>query len=77
MECTLLSIFLFFRFVLTGNAAQFENSLRRHNHLGFLHALCFALAKGGKLETAKEEAKKVMKERIERRKAKGEDMDED
>jgi ubiquitin carboxyl-terminal hydrolase L5 len=42
-----------------------------------LHALCIALAKGGKLESAKEEAKKVMKERIERRKAKGEEMEED
>jgi ubiquitin carboxyl-terminal hydrolase L5 len=70
-------ISLFFPLILTWNITQFENSLRRHNHLGFLHALCLALAKGGKLEPAKEEAKKVMKERIERRKANGEEMDED
>ncbi|KAJ7350331.1 ubiquitin carboxyl-terminal hydrolase [Mycena albidolilacea] len=55
----------------------FENSLRRHNHVGLVHALVAALAKAGKLETAKESAKKVMKERIEARKAKGADMSDD
>jgi ubiquitin carboxyl-terminal hydrolase L5 len=46
----------------------FENSLRRHNHLGLLHAFLLALAKAGKLEAAKEGAKSVMKERRERAK---------
>jgi len=55
----------------------FENSLRRHNHVGLVHALVVALAKAGKLESAKESAKKVMKERIEARKAKGADMSDD
>ncbi|KAJ7690664.1 ubiquitin carboxyl-terminal hydrolase [Mycena rosella] len=55
----------------------FENSLRRHNHVGLVHALAVALAKAGKLESAKESAKKVMKERIEARKAKGADMSDD
>ncbi|KAJ6593630.1 ubiquitin carboxyl-terminal hydrolase [Mycena capillaripes] len=55
----------------------FENSLRRHNHVGLVHALVVALAKAGKLESAKESAKKVMKEKIEARKAKGADMSDD
>ncbi|KAJ7287755.1 ubiquitin carboxyl-terminal hydrolase [Mycena rebaudengoi] len=55
----------------------FENSLRRHNHVGLVHALALALAKAGKLEAAKESAKKIMKEKIEARKAKGEDMSDD
>ncbi|GLB37320.1 putative ubiquitin carboxyl-terminal hydrolase [Lyophyllum shimeji] len=55
----------------------FENSLRRHNHLGLLHALLVALAKGGKLSSAREQAKVAMQERMEKRKASGEDMDED
>lgn len=54
---------------------QFENSLRRHNHIGFIHALLTALAKAGKLEQAKENAKKVMSER--RAKKGGSAMDED
>ncbi|EGN99598.1 hypothetical protein SERLA73DRAFT_106221 [Serpula lacrymans var. lacrymans S7.3] len=54
----------------------FENSLRRHNHVGLAHALLVALAKAGKLDSAKEVAKQVMKDRIERRKEIG-DMDED
>ncbi|KAF8160907.1 ubiquitin carboxyl-terminal hydrolase [Crassisporium funariophilum] len=55
----------------------FENSLRRHNHVGLVQALLLALAKGGKLSAATEEARKTMKERIEQRRARGEDMDED
>ncbi|KAF8973179.1 hypothetical protein BDZ97DRAFT_1779883 [Flammula alnicola] len=55
----------------------FENSLRRHNHVGLVQALLLALAQGGKLSSAEEAAKKVMKERIEQRKARGGDMDED
>ncbi|KAI0033451.1 hypothetical protein K488DRAFT_47678 [Vararia minispora EC-137] len=56
----------------------FENSLRRHNHFGLLHALLVALAKDGKLDTAAERARKVMKERVKARNAKGEAvMDED
>ncbi|KAJ7594681.1 hypothetical protein C8J56DRAFT_927375 [Mycena floridula] len=34
----------------------FENSLRRHNHLGFAHALLSALASANLLEAAKEKA---------------------
>ena len=57
---------------------QFENSLRRHNYVGLIHALLVALAKAGKLGAAKEGAKKVMQERIEQRKARGEaSMEED
>ena len=56
---------------------QFENSLRRHNHVGLVQALLLALAKGGKLSAAEDNAKKVMKERIEQRQAQGGDMDED
>ena len=56
---------------------QFENSLRRHNHVGLVQALLLALAKAGKLAPAEEASKKLMKERIEQRKARGEDMDED
>jgi ubiquitin carboxyl-terminal hydrolase L5 len=56
---------------------QFENSLRRHNHVGLVQALLLALAKAGKLSAAEENAKKVMKERVEQRKTRGDDMDED
>ncbi|TFK44491.1 ubiquitin carboxyl-terminal hydrolase [Crucibulum laeve] len=55
----------------------FENSLRRYNHVGLVHALLVALAKGGKLGQTQEKARAVMKERIERRKARGEDMEEE
>ncbi|KAF4620951.1 hypothetical protein D9613_000328 [Agrocybe pediades] len=55
----------------------FENSLRRHNHVGLVQALLLALAKAGKLSSATEAARKTMKDRIEQRKARGEDMDED
>ncbi|TFK89477.1 cysteine proteinase [Polyporus arcularius HHB13444] len=54
----------------------FENSLRRHNYLGFIHALLLAMAKAGTLDAAKAGAKKALQERIEKRK-KGEAMDED
>lgn len=57
--------------------AKFENSLRRHNHVGLVQALLLALAKAGKLAPEEEAAKKTMKERLEQRKARGEDMDED
>ncbi|EED83066.1 predicted protein [Postia placenta Mad-698-R] len=56
----------------------FENSLRRHNYVGLIHALLLAMAKSGKLEAAKEGAKKTMHDRIQKRKEKGESaMDED
>ncbi|KAJ7072555.1 ubiquitin carboxyl-terminal hydrolase [Mycena amicta] len=55
----------------------FENSLRRHNHVGLVHALVVALAKAGKLEGTKESAKAAMKERIEARKAQGAEMSDD
>ncbi|KAI0633291.1 ubiquitin-specific protease [Trametes polyzona] len=55
----------------------FENSLRRHNYLGFIHALLLNMAKAGKLEAAKEGAKKALQERIERKKKGEAVMDED
>ncbi|KAH8107819.1 hypothetical protein BXZ70DRAFT_14040 [Cristinia sonorae] len=56
----------------------FENSLRRHNYVGFVHALLSAMAKSGTLDKAKEDARKVMKERIAKQKEKGgAAMDED
>ncbi|PCH43553.1 cysteine proteinase [Wolfiporia cocos MD-104 SS10] len=55
----------------------FENSLRRHNYVGLVHALLVALAKSGRLEAATENAKKTMRERVERSKEKGDNnMDE-
>ncbi|KAH9941025.1 hypothetical protein B0H21DRAFT_558151 [Amylocystis lapponica] len=57
---------------------NFENSLRRHNYLGLIHALLAALAKSGRLAAAQDGAKKAMQERIARRKEKGgSSMDED
>jgi len=57
---------------------QFENSLRRHNHIGLVHALLLALAKAGRLQPGMENARKVMRERIERHRERGlADMDED
>ena len=57
---------------------QFENSLRRHNYVGFVHALLAAMAKSGTLEKAKVGATEKMKERIAKMKEKGENaMDED
>lgn len=54
---------------------DFDNALRRHNHLGLVHALLVALAKQGKLQEAVEESRKVTRERrdkeIERRKMAG------
>jgi len=41
----------------------FENSLRRHNHLGLLHALLLVLGKAGKLDQARENAKVAMRDR--------------
>ncbi|KAG6866669.1 hypothetical protein C0991_000779 [Blastosporella zonata] len=55
----------------------FENSLRKHNHVGFIHALLEALAKGGKLSSAQDQAKVIMQARIEKRRASGDDADED
>ncbi|RDB24816.1 Ubiquitin carboxyl-terminal hydrolase isozyme L5 [Hypsizygus marmoreus] len=55
----------------------FENSLRKHNHVGLIHALLVALAKGGGLHAAQTQARTVMQTRIEKKKASGEGMDED
>lgn len=44
----------------------FENTLRRHNHLGLVHALLVALAKDGMLKEATEDARKAMKDRQEK-----------
>ncbi|TFY79987.1 hypothetical protein EWM64_g4026 [Hericium alpestre] len=49
----------------------FENSLRRHNHVGLIHALLHALAKGGRLESAAGAARLAMKERVAARRTKG------
>ncbi|KAG6812546.1 hypothetical protein H0H92_002315 [Tricholoma furcatifolium] len=54
----------------------FENSLRKHNHVGLIHALLSSLAKGGKLASAQTQARATMQARIEKRRATGEDMDE-
>ncbi|KAH8119632.1 cysteine proteinase [Phellopilus nigrolimitatus] len=54
----------------------FENSLRRHNHVGLVHALTLALAKAGLLNSVSEQAKTKMKTRIEKREKEGK-MDED
>lgn len=54
---------------------QFENSLRRHNHVGLVHALLVGLARAGKLDAATESAKQKMVER--RQKIKEGKMDED
>ncbi|KAH8926760.1 hypothetical protein BT69DRAFT_1278540 [Atractiella rhizophila] len=51
---------------------DFENALRRHNHIGFIHQLLLGLAKEGKLEERIEKAKAKMQER----KKKGEGLDE-
>jgi ubiquitin carboxyl-terminal hydrolase L5 len=56
---------------------SFENSLRRHNHVGLVHALLLGLAKAGKLSSAQEVAKKTMQARIDKQKATEEEMDED
>lgn len=58
----------------TNHLVQFENSLRRHNHIGFIHALLLALAKGGKLNEAKEKAKTALRER---RASRSDAMEED
>ncbi|XP_006460907.1 hypothetical protein AGABI2DRAFT_68834 [Agaricus bisporus var. bisporus H97] len=55
----------------------FENSLRRHNHVGLAHALLVALAQAGRLSEAQEGARKAMQDRIEKRKAKGMDIEGD
>lgn len=65
------------KFLIFLPSTQFENSLRRHNHVGLVQALLLALAKAGKLGGAVEKAKVSMKDRLEQRKARGEDMDED
>ena len=55
---------------------QFENSLRRHNHVGLIHALALALAKAGRLTAVTEQAKAKLKERVEKRQKEGK-MEED
>ncbi|CAE6438289.1 unnamed protein product [Rhizoctonia solani] len=55
---------------------DFENSLRRHNHLGLIHALLVQLAKKGQLDAAVTNAKAKMQERLANARASGE-MEED
>lgn len=61
-------------------ATQFENSLRRHNHLGTIHAILLAMAQTELLDGAVDAAKTKMAERIkaaQEKRAKGEhDMEE-
>ncbi|KZO98790.1 hypothetical protein CALVIDRAFT_534867 [Calocera viscosa TUFC12733] len=45
---------------------EFENALRRHNHVGLIHALLLGLAKSGGLEGAVDKAKGKMAERREK-----------
>ncbi|GAA5889218.1 hypothetical protein JCM6882_000678 [Rhodosporidiobolus microsporus] len=56
-----------------------ENTLRRHNYIGLVHALLMEQAKKGELKGAVAEAKEKMKKRAEERKLKGEEvaMEED
>jgi len=49
---------------------NFENSLRRHNHLGTIHALLLALAEYGQMDRAIEGAKQKMVERVKEAKMK-------
>jgi len=42
---------------------EFENSLRRHNHVGLIHSILLGLAKAGGLDGAVEGAKKKMIEK--------------
>lgn len=55
---------------------QFENSLRKHNHLGLIHALLVELAKKGGLDAAVTGAKAKMQERRAKARATGQ-MEED
>lgn len=57
-------------------AEQFENSLRKHNHLGLIHALLVELARKGGLDAAITGAKAKMQERIAKARATGQ-MEED
>ncbi len=41
----------------------FDNALRRHNHLGLVHALLVELGKAGQLQPAIEESRKAMRDR--------------
>ncbi|GAA5847678.1 hypothetical protein JCM3766R1_002446 [Sporobolomyces carnicolor] len=54
-----------------------ENSLRRHNHIGLVHAVLVELARQGQLDARIAVAREVMKKKIEDRKARGIAMDED
>lgn len=56
---------------------EIENSLRRQNQIGLVHAVLVEMAKQGQLEGRIEEAKLVMKKRVEERKLKGIAMEED
>ncbi|GAA5921932.1 hypothetical protein JCM3775_003424 [Rhodotorula graminis] len=56
---------------------EVENTLRRHNYIGLVHALLHESAKQGKLTSQMAEAKEKMKQRVADKRAKGEAMDED
>lgn len=50
---------------------EIENSLRRHNYVGLVHALLLELAKQGKLEGAITAAKATMEAKVKAKKEKG------
>lgn len=54
-----------------------QNTLRRHNYIGLVHALLVESAKQDTLKPQIEEAKQKMKQKIEEKRRKGEMMDED
>ncbi|KAJ8293052.1 Ubiquitin carboxyl-terminal hydrolase isozyme L5 [Rhodotorula toruloides] len=56
---------------------EVENTLRRHNYIGLVHALLVESAKQDKLKPQIDEAKQKMKQKIEEKRRKGEMMDED
>ncbi|GAA5926250.1 uncharacterized protein JCM15063_000226 [Sporobolomyces koalae] len=56
---------------------EVENTLRRHNYIGLVHAMLAEFAKTGQLQARVTDAKATMKRKIEERRAKGIAMDED
>ncbi|BGP42169.1 hypothetical protein JCM10449v2_006174 [Rhodotorula kratochvilovae] len=56
---------------------EVENTLRRHNYIGLVHALLHESAKQGQLAPQIAAAKEKMKERVAEKKRRGEAMEED
>ncbi|KZT61994.1 hypothetical protein CALCODRAFT_490546 [Calocera cornea HHB12733] len=55
---------------------EFENALRRHNHVGLIHSLLLGLAKAGGLDSAVGKARQKMSERREKAAKSGAAMEE-